>query len=332
MKASTKTLPSLPPLLRGKIYKTGQTRGADDDVIFQNRVGRNSTVLIPFEQWEKASAPPEGEPGFENGFIALLSPQRYFETPGIDAELAWRGLRLGVNTLVLYETREEWGRYNPDKRRWTAASRRTDPLGGSYAARVPASTAASEGEKIIRGFHTTASKGAGIRIYEYAGSETIRQCRLQLEFLFWQCMDASEVAARQGMSVADSSARRDGNAGLCELSSLRDLDRLRSARLLSADNKTMCPLCLEEVSASGFFNKVEQAEGRMVPDLTITQLNLFHVQELRLGSYGHRPYNLGWGHHHCNVVVKDAGIAETVIWMNAVVDKNIEAGYLIKGT
>ena len=84
------------------------------------------------------------------------------------------------------------------------------------------------------------------------------------------------------------------------------------------------------MSASGFFTKVEQAEGRLVPDLTITQLNLFHIQELRLGSYGHRPYNLGWGHHHCNVVVKDAGIAETVIWMNTVVDKNVEAGYLIK--
>lgn len=31
-----------------KLYKTGQTRGADDDVIYQNRVKRNSTVLIPY--------------------------------------------------------------------------------------------------------------------------------------------------------------------------------------------------------------------------------------------------------------------------------------------
>ena len=41
-------LPSLPSLLARKLYKTGQTRGADDDVIYQNRVGRNSTVLIPY--------------------------------------------------------------------------------------------------------------------------------------------------------------------------------------------------------------------------------------------------------------------------------------------
>ncbi len=323
-------IPRLPQLLSGKIYKTGQTRGADDDVIFQNRVGRNSTVLIPYDQWEKASAPPQGDPGFENGFIALLSPRRYFETSKIDAELAGHGLKIGANALVLYETREEWKIYNPDKQNWTAALRRTNPLGGNYAARVPASTSTNEGEKIVRGFNTTAGKGAGIRIYEYATMETIRQCRLQLEFLFWQCVDASEVAYSQGMSVADSSAKRASNAEQCEQNSLHDLDRLRSMRLISESHKTMCPLCLEEVSAFGFFNKVEQAEGRLVPDLTITQLNLFHIEELRLGSYGHRPYNLGWGHHHCNVVVKDSGIAETVIWMNTVVDKNIEAGYLVK--
>ena len=35
-----------------KMYKTGQTRGADDDVIFQNRVARSSTVLIPYEEYK----------------------------------------------------------------------------------------------------------------------------------------------------------------------------------------------------------------------------------------------------------------------------------------
>ena len=34
-----------------KIYKTGQTRGAEDDEIYQNRVSRNSTVLIPLSIW-----------------------------------------------------------------------------------------------------------------------------------------------------------------------------------------------------------------------------------------------------------------------------------------
>jgi hypothetical protein len=47
--ARAEKLPKLPQLLERKIYKTGQTRGADDDVIYQNRVGRNSTVLIPYQ-------------------------------------------------------------------------------------------------------------------------------------------------------------------------------------------------------------------------------------------------------------------------------------------
>ena len=38
-----KGLPKLPSLLDRKIYKTGQTRGADDDEIYQNRVSRTSS-------------------------------------------------------------------------------------------------------------------------------------------------------------------------------------------------------------------------------------------------------------------------------------------------
>jgi hypothetical protein len=42
--------PKLPQLLERKTYKTGQTRGADDE-IYQNRVSRTSTALIPFSVW-----------------------------------------------------------------------------------------------------------------------------------------------------------------------------------------------------------------------------------------------------------------------------------------
>ena len=69
--------PKLPKLLSRKIYKTGQTRGADDDVIFQNRVGRNSTVLIPY-QYTIPIVYPEGENSFEKGFIVLITPETYF--------------------------------------------------------------------------------------------------------------------------------------------------------------------------------------------------------------------------------------------------------------
>ena len=114
----------------------------------------------------------------------------------------------------------------------------------------------------------------------------------------------------------------------CEEKKLLDLKKITESRLLDADGKTICPLCLERLSAKGFFTRMEQAQGRAVLNLTITQLNLFHIEELRLGKWNHRPYNLGWGHHHCNVVVKDSGIKKTIEWMQEVLAKNIANGYL----
>lgn len=49
--------------------------------------------------------------------------------------------------------------------------------------------------------------------------------------------------------------------------------------------------------------------------------------ELRIGVFNHRTYNLGWGHHHCNVVVKDAGIQATIEWMDTIIRRNIKEGY-----
>ena len=92
-------LPRLPNLLDRKIYKTGQTRGADDDQIFQNRVGRNSTVLIPFSVW--VQIPDIRTIPYENGFIVLVPPRDYFEVEGRD--ISRHALEIGVNALVYYE-------------------------------------------------------------------------------------------------------------------------------------------------------------------------------------------------------------------------------------
>ena len=70
-----KKQPKLPALLQRKIYKTGQTRGADDDVIFQNRVNRNSTVLIPIDFFESCQFAPDNDGVYENGFIVLVKPE-----------------------------------------------------------------------------------------------------------------------------------------------------------------------------------------------------------------------------------------------------------------
>jgi hypothetical protein len=65
-----------------------------------------------------------------------------------------------------------------------------------------------------------------------------------------------------------------------------------------------------------------QALGREVPDITVTEVNLFHISELRPGEYNHKPYNVGWGHHHCNVVIRDIGIQKTLEWMQQVLERN----------
>jgi ribosomal protein L34 len=189
-------------------------------------------------------------------------------------------------------------------------------------ARISATTASDNGAKIIRGFETTANKGAGIRVYEYANDEAIDHCRFQLEALFWLCVDAEGVAVANGMTEVNAALRKGEILRLCEQHRLLDYARLAEARILDRGRRTICPLCLQELSSQGFFSRMEQAEGREVLDLTVTQLNLFHIEELRMGAFNHRPYNLGWGHHHCNIVVKDSGIQKTLEWMRKVVEKN----------
>lgn len=323
-----KAIPKLPELLARKIYKTGQTRGADDDVIYQNRVARNSTVLIPYKFWSKSFELPESEEEFDNGFIVLISPKEYFETNDIDKKLEEKGLSLGINTLVFYYSRDEWDAYNPKKLGWKPATSRKTPLGGKYVARVPATTATKGGRQIRDGFTTTSCKGAGIRVFEYASSKTIAQCRLQLEALFWLCRDSERVAVENDMPKDDASTRKSSLLKKCVEENLLDYDRLRKFRMINKHNYTICPLCLEELSGLGFFSRMEQAKGREVSDITVTQINLFHVEELRVGQYNHRPYNIGWGHHHCNVVTRDSGVADTIKWLIEIIERNKRESFL----
>jgi hypothetical protein len=320
--------PALPKLLDRKLYKAGQTRGADDDEIFQNRVLRNSTVLIPYDCWNVCQHPPAGEAAYESGYIVLISPGEYFSRPERPAELAAQGLILGTNAAVFYETRVQWLAHNPDELHWTPATSRLNPLGGQYVARISANTA-EDGAKINYAFTTRENKGAGIRVYEYANTATINSTKLQLEALVWLCTDADAVMAAHGMTAANATLRKDTILRDAGEQGLLDMARLLEARIVNRHHITTCPLCLEEISAEGFFSKMEQAQGRAVLDLTVTQLNLFHIQELRVGAFGHRPYNVGWGHHHCNVVVKDSGIQKTVEWMQGVLERNRNAGYLL---
>lgn len=310
--------PRLPLLIQRKIYKTGQTRGADDDVIYQNRVGRNSTVLIPYSFFDITIQQCST---FENGFIVLLDPEWYFTNPNAEFELRSRNLILGLNCLVFYQRRSDWMQY-PVPDHWTPPDSRLAPLGGQYVARIAATTALENGGRINLGYTLTSLKGAGIRAYEYASSEQIAATRIQLEAIFWLCDDSLEAVYENGMSLEDANIARANSLNLAYQNQLLDFNLLKEKRIINSEHITVCPLCLEKLSARGFMNRLLQAEGRQVHDLTVTEVNLFHIQELRPGLFNHRIYNLGWGHHHCNTVVKDSGIFETLDWMRAIIERN----------
>ncbi|MBS0483212.1 MAG: BstXI family restriction endonuclease [Proteobacteria bacterium] len=311
-------LPKLPNLLDRKIYKTGQTRGADDDQIFQNRVGRNSTVLIPLAVWRGHETIRKLD--YENGYIVLVPPPEYFGA-GCQGKLQQEGVEVGQNALVFYELRSHWNEWNPEQAGLTAPTSRITPLGGSYVARV-ANTTAEGDERINRGYTSTGLKGAGIRLYEYAPTAVIQSARVQLEALFWLAEDAVQTCVEVGMEEAAVAERRAAALALAKKTGLLDYQALRDARTIDASDKLVCPLCLERLSSLGFMSRMGQAAGRERHDLTVTEINLFHIKELAYGLFNHRPYNLGWGHHHCNVVCKDSGIVETLKWMKAVTVRN----------
>lgn len=319
----------LPQLLARKLYKTGQTRGATVREIYQNRVNRNSTVLIPHAYYEACKTPDDGTDAYENGFIVLVEPSWYFTTADPDAVLAAQGLVLGENAILLFQRRSDWLNYAsnigpnlPNGMPFVPATARLNPLGGVYMARVHSTTAEEDGEAVVHGYTTTAMRGAGIRVYEYASTDALRQTRIQLEAMVWLCEDSISAMVDAGMNFDAAKDKMKATLKKATAEGLLDLERLRKARMLDDENTTVCPLCLERISAASFLKREEQAEGRETHDNTVTELGLFHIDELRVGRLGHKAYNLGWGHHYCNVVVKDAGIIPTLRWMKRVLDNN----------
>ncbi|MEG4166279.1 MULTISPECIES: BstXI family restriction endonuclease [unclassified Microcoleus] len=310
----------LPAAIARKVEKTGQTRGAEKDTVYQNRVLRSSTVLIPLSSWKVGVVPPPE--GFENGYIVLAHPEEYFsDTPPTSKLDLPKDLQLGKDLLVFYETRPQWIRYPPSHYGWHPAHSRIPPLGGQYLARVPDTT--SPGDSLERHGYIdskTGGQGAGIRIYEYASKTEIEATRYQLSFLVWQTEGIIDMAREEGtLNPEECKARIEDK---CQDMGLSDLTLLQKNRIIDSQQRTVCPLCLKPILAQELASRVEQAEGRNVPDLTVTTANLFHVKELKAGVYNHCRYNLGWGHHHCNAAARDWGVKRTLKWMEEVLTNN----------
>ena len=315
MPDSTSTLArllrGLPGEIKNKINKTKQTRGAQPygRVVYQNRVNRNSIAVVPYAFRDRLH--PEG---FERGYVILVRPEDYFSGPGqvrsdFDSEI-----EIGRNAFLYYDNRQNYERF-PPMQTWRPRSRGGP---GEVVYRLPATTASgNEGLARVEG------EPQGIRFFEYASSDQIRKTCIQLAMLAW-CTEGIEDIRTEGSGCeAPATLLREA-----ERLGLWDTARLEELGVLCGQ-QTVCPLCKEPIRTSELMSRIQQAEGREVFDLTVTEVNLFHMEDLKPGAYNHRIYALGWGHHHCNAVARDAGVQDTLGWMAKVLRKN---GYIVNET
>lgn len=303
-------LEGLPEDIRKKIGKTKQTRGAQpyDRVPYQNRVNRTGIAVVPYRF--RNTLHPDG---FIDGYRVMVKPDEYFEAPGVRGPGFDPAVEVGRNAFVYYDSRRDWRRFPPPAD-WIACPDRSGT--GHYIARVPATTAtdADEAREVVAG------EPQGIRFFEYASPTDLERSIAQLSWLAW-------------LTEGIDAVRTDGEAGIPKTLQryLDENDLAVSERFLEMGAivrhplggfRAVCPLCRAVITAKELMSRVEQMEGREVVDLTITEVNLFHIKELRPGEYNHRPYNLAWGHHHCNAVARDNGVGWTIDWMQAVLRRH----------
>lgn len=297
---TTKPLDNLPEEILKKIEKTSMTRGAQPygRVPYQNRVRRWNRVVIPFAFRE--SRPVQG---FENGFIIMVRPDEYFDIATQQRRDNFpQNIIIGENAFMYYDNRVSWKTYPPTRYGWIPreypGNRRESSSveTGHYMARVPATTAARE---VIKG------DPMGIRFFEYASRHETWKTMMQLGYLAWKTNGIENHATGQ---------MTEHLRVVLSHFNLADENNFQNLRVMN-NGLACCPLCRDTIQAAELIDRVAQAPGREIFDLTITEANLFHLRDLVPGEYNHTVYGLGWGHHHCNSAARDIGIDETLNWM-----------------
>ena len=112
----------------------------------------------------------------------------------------------------------------------------------------------------------------------------------------------------------------------CQNNNLIDANKLEESNILKND-KTICPLCLKKINPDEFFTGIEQDSGRKSSQNTIKKIELMHVEPLHPEKLNHTIYNLGWGHHYCNLFQGGKSIEETKKLMISILE---QSGYKIE--
>ncbi|MHA2374859.1 MAG: BstXI family restriction endonuclease [Candidatus Thorarchaeota archaeon] len=298
--ANPKLTDGLENIVKKKIYKTMQTRGAQPyrRVPYQNRVARWNRAVVPYGF--RDSQPVEG---FENGFTIMVRPSEYF-TNDFD-----RSVVIGSNAFVFYNNWIEYESYPPPED-WEICevdgisnrrSRRqlTSIDTGHYILRLPSTTSENR-QELVDG------PPQGIRFFEYASQLEAHMVSWQLAYLAWQTTEIDSTRIPENLSI------------VLEYYNLANVEEFQRLNAINSDGNTICPLCLKPISITELQSLVEQARGREVYDLTVTEANLFHLEDIRPGEYNHRVYKVAWGHYHCNTTARDMGIPATLDWMEEI--------------
>jgi len=312
---SSQVSAAIPKLASVKIFNSAQTRGANKNSVYLNRVRRSSTAVIKYAQWVKFPIYKRNlaNGSFPNGVVVIMSPSEYML---YRHKMTKYGLALRHNTLILYENSNDFINYPPDKDGLVLAKSRpviteddsgnmSQSLDGDYITRLPQNNCGIEG-------------GVGIPIYEYATEEQTEKCLLQLEALYWLCFDSIEATVENGIDRREAKKRKGYILKKAKDQGLLCIDEAIKSRMINESLHTICPFCREEMSARDFLCRESQAEGRKTSKITQTVVSLFHIKELCCGEFNHRPYNLGWGHNRCNIVVGEYGIDSTLSWAREV--------------
>jgi len=281
---------------QNKIAKAGYAtpRGGKKGA-YQNHVYRNNRVIIPFEHLDSTDVT-----AFKDGYIVRLFPHQCFSQAGvIKPELNQRDppILVGNNAFVLYRTHESLQQFPPPNT-WQVRSLQRD---GEFTDRRGHGVL-DIGHYVLRisrhGQNQKQEDGApqGIFAPEYADVETNFLCQCVLAWLIVSCADSPYTTAQAAHIRL-----------ILENASHFDVDEWER-KGVTKHGITTCPLCSRSLKYRSLHEMLALEEedalanaGLQVEGATrSTVVNLFHLDPMTYGSFGHQPLAVAWGHAICN--------------------------------
>ena len=285
-----------------KVSKSGYAtpRGGDKGG-YQNHVYRTGKVIIPYEKFKNIN------PNIYKGgwVVRLFVNQAFDENKRLHViKNKFVDLVIGKNCFVLYRSYEELSNF-PPLRNWSirehfskdnkkSKTRTFDGYDkGHYILRTPAQGGSTKVTKLKR-YEGIAQ---GFFAPEYSTSEFDYLVRLQLVYLIMQS-ENNPYKPEHGLHIKK----------ILKKYNCLDIEKFKYYSAIDSNKKLTCPLCLKKIKYEDLHRTAdysdnshsENAVTQNVYTTRSTQVNVFHMRPLVYGSVEHKPYQVFWGHHHCN--------------------------------